>query len=61
MLVLLVKDMFIPKRIIFEKDSLKYDMAKEILTKFQDKNNIEIINLSSNKLKQHIPGADLFS
>lgn len=61
MLVLLVKDMFIPKRIIFEKDSLEYDMAKEILTKFKDKTNIEIINLSSNKLKQHIPGEDLFS
>jgi len=52
--------MFIPKRIIFEKDSLEYDMAKEILVKFKDKSNIEIINLSSNKLKQHIPGENLF-
>ena len=50
-----------PKRIIFEKDSLKYDMASDIFTKFKDKNDIEIINLSSNKLKQHIPGDDLFS
>jgi len=53
--------MFKPKRIIFEKDSLEYDMAKEILTKFKDKADIEIINLTSNKLKQHIPGDDLFS
>ena len=50
-----------PKRIIFEKDSLKYDMASDIFTEFKDKNDIEIINLRSNKLKQHIPGEDLFS
>lgn len=53
--------MFIPKRIIFEKDSLEYEMGKEILSKFKDKPDIEIINLTSNKLKQHIPGEDLFS
>ena len=53
--------MFIPKRIIFEKDSLEYHMAKEILNKFKDKTDMEIINLTSNKLKQHIPGEDLFS
>jgi spore photoproduct lyase len=53
--------MFIPKRIIFEKDSLEYDMAKEIFNKFKDNIDIEIINLTSNKLKQHIPGEDLFS
>lgn len=53
--------MFIPKRILFEKDSLQYDMAKEILAKFKDKAEIEIINLTSNKIKQHIPGEDLFS
>lgn len=53
--------MFIPKRILFEKDSLEYDMAKEILRKFKDKAEIEIINLTSNKIKQHIPGEDLFS
>ncbi len=51
-------NMFIPKRIIFEKDSLEYDLAQEILAKFKDK-DIEIINLTSNKLKQHIPGNDL--
>jgi spore photoproduct lyase len=61
MLFYLVENMFIPKRIIFEKDALEYEMAKGILTKFKDKTNIEIINLTSNKLKQHIPGDDLFS
>lgn len=53
--------MFIPKRIIFEKDSLEYDIAKRILAKFKDNTNIEIINMSSNKHKQHIPGEDLYS
>lgn len=53
--------MFIPKRIIFEKDSLDYDMAKEILNKFKDRENIEIINLNSSRYKEHIPGDDLFS
>ncbi|ROR27278.1 spore photoproduct lyase [Mobilisporobacter senegalensis] len=51
--------MFSPKRIIFEKDVLEHDMAKEIYHKFQDERKIEIINLTSNKLKQHIPGEDL--
>lgn len=53
--------MFIPKRIIFEKSTLEYEMGKEILAKFKDKDNIEIINLNSNKYKEHIPGEDLFS
>ncbi|WP_224038204.1 spore photoproduct lyase [Clostridium gelidum] len=53
--------MFIPKRIIFEKGSLEYDMGKDILSKFKDKTDIEIINLTSNKLKQYIPGDELFS
>ena len=53
--------MFIPKRIIFEKDSLEYDAAKEILDRFGGNNNIEIVNLTSNKMKQYIPGSDLSS
>ena len=51
MLFYLEENMFIPKRIIFEKDALEYEIAKGILTKFKDKTNIEIINLTSNKLK----------
>lgn len=53
--------MFIPKRIIFEKDALDYDMAKDILNKFKDRDNIEIIKLNSSRYKEHIPGSDLFS
>lgn len=36
-------------------------MGKEIFAKFKDKGNIEIVNLTSNKYKEHIPGEDLFS
>jgi spore photoproduct lyase len=53
--------MFIPKRIIFEKDSLKYEIGKEIFDQFKNRDNVEIINLTSNRLKEHIPGEDLFS
>lgn len=53
--------MFIPKRIIFEKDTFKYDMTKQIYGEFKDEKDIKIINLSSNKISQHIPGKDLYS
>jgi spore photoproduct lyase len=53
--------MFVPKRIIFEKDSLNYEMARNIYDKFKKEDKIEIINLTSNKIKQHIPGEDFYS
>jgi len=53
--------MFIPDRIIFQKDSLGYDISKKILERFKDYKNIEIITLSSNRYKQYIPGDDLYS
>ena len=53
--------MFIPKRIIFEKGALDYEIGKEILNKFKDRENIEIINLNSSRYKEYIPGEDLFS
>lgn len=53
--------MFIPKRIIFEKESLEYDMAKEIYAKFKDKPGTEIIHLTSNRFRHIIPGDDLYS
>ncbi|HHW31845.1 MAG TPA: spore photoproduct lyase [Clostridiaceae bacterium] len=53
--------MFIPKRIIFEKDAFEYDMAKDIYDKFKDKPGTEIIRLTSNRFKEHIPGEDLYS
>ncbi|MDF2473528.1 MAG: Spore photoproduct lyase [Anaerocolumna sp.] len=51
--------MFTPKRIIFEKGTLEYETGNEILTLFKGRDNIEIINLSNNNIKQHIPGEDL--
>lgn len=53
--------MFIPNRIIFEKDSLDYDIGRDVYNKFKDKPEIEIINLTSNRYKQHIPGDDLYT
>ncbi|RDU22525.1 spore photoproduct lyase [Anaerosacchariphilus polymeriproducens] len=53
--------MFIPKRIIFEKDVFQYSIANEIRKMFETRNDIEIIYLSSNRYKQHIPGEDLYT
>lgn len=53
--------MFIPKRIIFEKDILKYPMASEILNYFKDNKGIEIIHMTSNRFKEYIPGNDLYT
>jgi spore photoproduct lyase len=53
--------MFVPKRIMIEKEAMDYDVTKQIISHLNAKNEIEIINLSSNKLKQHIPGEDLHS
>lgn len=50
--------MFIPKRIIFEKGSLDYEVGKNIYNKFKDDKNVEIIRLTSNKVKQNIPHND---
>lgn len=53
--------MFIPNRIIFEKGSMDYEMGGNIYDRFRDKDDIEIINLNSNKYKHHIPGDDLYA
>lgn len=47
--------MFIPKRIIFEKGSLNYECGKNIFDKFKYYDDIEIINMNSNRINQHIP------
>lgn len=52
--------MFIPKRILFEKGSLDYEMGNSIYEKFKDNSKVEIINLNSNKVKQHIPEEELY-
>ncbi len=51
--------MFTPKRIIFEKGVLDYNIAKEILNNFKDKPGVEMLFPSSNKVKQLIPGDNL--
>jgi spore photoproduct lyase len=48
--------MFLPKRILFEKDSLNYDIGKSIYQKFITNKEIEIIELHSNKIMENIPG-----
>ncbi|AVP55087.1 spore photoproduct lyase [Clostridium tetani] len=52
--------MFIPRRIIFEKGSLDYEIGKNIYNTFKDHSDIEIIKLNSNKVKQQIPGDNLY-
>ena len=52
--------MFVPQRIIFEKGSLDYNIGKNIYNKFKDNERCEIINLTNNKVKQHIPGDNLY-
>ena len=53
--------MFIPNRIIFEKNSIDYEIGRNIYNKFKYKDGIEIINLHSNKYKHYIPGEDLYT
>ncbi|WP_434798649.1 spore photoproduct lyase [Terrisporobacter vanillatitrophus] len=48
--------MFVPQRIIFEKGALNYEIGKNIYEKFKNKEKTEIINLTNNKVKEHIPG-----
>lgn len=52
--------MFVPNRIIFEKDSQKTDMAKRVLQQFKDNLDIQMIALNNNRIKEHIPGDDLY-
>ena len=52
--------MFNPKRIIFEKGTLDTDVGKKIYNKFRDNKDVEIINISSNRIKEHIPGENLY-
>lgn len=47
--------MFVPQRIIFEKGALNYEIGKSIYNEFKNRENTEIINLTNNKVKEHIP------
>ena len=51
--------MFIPKRVIFEKDSLKYSIGQNIYNTFKDNQSVEIVNSSSNSIKKYIPGEEI--
>ncbi len=48
--------MFIPKRIIFEKNAQNYPIGSHIYQSFRTRNDIEIIELNNNKIKDTIPG-----
>jgi len=52
--------MFIPRRILFEKDALKYEIGKQIYHHFIKEKDIEIIELRGNKIKENIPGDNLY-
>lgn len=51
--------MFIPKRVIFEKDALNYPLGEELYDYFHGNNAVEVIESSSNRIKSHIPGDNL--
>lgn len=53
--------MFIPKRIIFEKGALDYDIGKNIYDYFKGNSEVKKIRLSNNKVKENIPGEDLYN
>lgn len=52
--------MFKPKRVIFEKGTLETEIGKNIYDEVKDDKTIEIIKLTSNKIKGHIPGENLY-
>lgn len=52
--------MFKPKRIIFEKGTLETQLGKHIYNEFRKDENVELIRLTSNKVKSNIPGANLY-
>jgi spore photoproduct lyase len=52
--------MFIPERIIFEKDVMAYDTAQDISRYFKDNPAVQMIDITSNRVKQHIPGQDAY-
>lgn len=52
--------MFIPKRILFERNTLNYDIGKNIFDFFKDNKDIEIIELSNNRIKENIPGDNIY-
>ncbi|WP_170074690.1 spore photoproduct lyase [Paraclostridium dentum] len=52
--------MFNPRRVIFEKGSIDTYIGKKIYDMVKDNKNVEIIQLTSNRVKSNIPGENLF-
>lgn len=52
--------MFMPDKIIFQKQSLDYDIGKNIYNKFKDNQNVEIIKSPSNKFGSLIQGENIY-
>lgn len=52
--------MFIPKRILVEKEAMNYDMGHNILDFFKEDKNIEVIQLTNNRINERIPGESLY-
>lgn len=51
--------MFIPNRVMFQKESLEYPLGKELYSRFKNDSKVEVIKLTSNRINQHIPGDDM--
>jgi len=51
--------MFIPKRIIFEKNAIDYEIGYNIYQFFKDRKEVEFIEMKGNRIKGHIPGDNL--
>ena len=52
--------MYTPSRILFEKEAMKFDTAKSIYEHFSKEKNTELIELRGNKIKENIPGDNLY-
>lgn len=52
--------MFVPKRILFEKNTLNYEIGYNIYNFFKDYKDIELIELKSSRIKENIPGENLY-
>lgn len=52
--------MYIPNRILFEKEAMNYELGKRIYQQFITNKEVEIIELRGNKIKENIPGEDLY-
>jgi spore photoproduct lyase len=53
--------MFLPKRLLFEKEALNYKMGNQIYEYFKENKNVEIVELKNNRIKENIPGEDLYN